>query len=92
MPTTAILGGGLSGLSTAFYLSKALPASHKIIILEKSKRFGGWIQTSKHENGISFEAGPRSIRPVGLQGLLTLDLVGYVNSKLLDLLIQDTLL
>ena len=81
MPTTAILGGGLSGLSTAYYLSRALPPSHKIVLLEKSKRFGGWIHTFRHESGISFEAGPRSVRPVGLQGLLTLDLVSLLKAS-----------
>lgn len=76
MPTTAILGGGLSGLSLAYYLAKACPAD-KILLIEKSKRLGGWIQSVSTPEGISFESGPRSIRPVGLSGLLTLDLVSF---------------
>lgn len=76
MPTTAILGGGLSGLCSAYFLARSLPATHKIVLLEKSKRFGGWIQTvRKGQDGIDFETGPRSIRPVGLAGLLTLQVV-----------------
>jgi len=74
MPTTVILGGGLSGLSSAYYLAKTLPAAHKIVLLEKSSRFGGWVHTTQ-ASGISFENGPRSVRPVGLQGLLTLQLI-----------------
>lgn len=74
MPTTAILGGGLSGLSLAYYLARACPQD-KIILLEKGSRLGGWIQTVKAGEDIHFESGPRSIRPVGLAGLLTLDLV-----------------
>lgn len=78
MPTTAVLGGGLSGLCSAYFLSRALPASHRIVVLEKSKRFGGWIETIHQEqNGITFETGPRSIRPVGLPGLLTLQVVRW---------------
>lgn len=73
MPKIAILGGGLSGLCSAYYLSKALPKS-QIVLLEGSSRFGGWVRTIEHE-GITFEAGPRSVRPVGLSGMLTLELV-----------------
>ena len=67
--TTTILGGGLSGLCSAYYLSK-LP-QNRVILLERSSRFGGWVRTQP--NG--FEAGPRSVRPVGLQGLLTLQII-----------------
>lgn len=79
MPTTAVLGGGLSGLCSAYFLSRALPASHRIVVLEKSKRFGGWIETiHREQDGITFETGPRSIRPVGLSGILTLKLVRWI--------------
>ncbi|KAK4705629.1 protoporphyrinogen/coproporphyrinogen III oxidase, partial [Phenoliferia sp. Uapishka_3] len=88
--TVAIVGGGLSGLSSAFYFLKALTPearkSTKVVIFEKEKRTGGWCHSvpvslqggvvTKSEEGHSmiFETGPRSIRPVGLQGWLTVEL------------------
>jgi len=52
----AVIGGGLTGLTTAFYLKKAGIDVH---IYEKSDRPGGVIHTHK-ENGFTFEAGPNS--------------------------------
>lgn len=55
-----ILGAGISGLSTAWYLSKtALPLD--IVILEKSARAGGWLHTD-HTTGFHFEKGPRTFK------------------------------
>lgn len=76
-----ILGGGLAGLTSAYYLAKRLPESNQIIVWEKTDRFGGWVQSSRVEdqtNGASFvfESGPRSVRPKGLAGLISLEL-GY---------------
>lgn len=75
-----ILGGGLSGLSTAYHLSRTLPASTKISLVEGTSRVGGWIDSQKHEVGfrdregqmregvVGIETGPRSIRPRGSRG------------------------
>lgn len=74
----AILGGGITGLSSAFHLSRRFPEAH-ITILEKAKKEGGWI-SSKHvrvqdEEGrqadICLEAGPRTLRP-NAKGVLEL--------------------
>lgn len=55
-----ILGAGISGLSTAWYLSKTgLPLD--ITILEKSARAGGWLHTD-HTQGFHFEKGPRAFK------------------------------
>ncbi len=35
---------------------------------------GGWINTSRHGDGILHEHGPRTIRPAGLAGANTLEL------------------
>ena len=52
----AVVGAGLTGLTTAFYLKKArIP----FVVLEKAGRPGGVIQTH-HENGFTFEGGPNS--------------------------------
>ena len=51
-----IIGGGISGLSTAFYLSKV---GIKSVIVEKSARLGGLIKTDLID-GCELEAGPDS--------------------------------
>jgi len=49
-----IVGGGLSGLTLAYYLSKK---NKKVIILEGSSRLGGRIQTIKGSLGTPLELG-----------------------------------
>lgn len=68
-----ILGGGISGLSCAWYLKKKFGSAISITILEKSPRVGGWIQTD-HCEGFLFEQGPHSCRSKG-NGIKTLQLV-----------------
>lgn len=58
-----ILGGGISGLSLAWYLKKLSPGI-SLIIIEKEKRTGGWIQTIDAD-GFLFDVGPRSCRSYG---------------------------
>jgi oxygen-dependent protoporphyrinogen oxidase len=66
----AILGGGLTGLSSAYHLSRKFPSS-LITLLEKQPRFGGWVRSErvqvKDERGnvasVVLEAGPRTLRP-----------------------------
>ncbi|KAH9852367.1 Protoporphyrinogen oxidase [Lenzites betulinus] len=68
-----ILGGGLSGLSAAFHLSRRFPAQSgtRISLVEKSHRLGGWVQSErvrvkdKHgrEAEVLLESGPRTLRP-----------------------------
>ena len=41
-----VVGGGISGLATAYYL-KSLPNTKRVIVLEATKRLGGWIQTTR---------------------------------------------
>lgn len=75
MPRVVIIGGGISGLSTAYYLSKA---GVRATIVESRPRLGGVIQTEQID-GCVVEAGPDSwlaakpaamelIREVGLEG------------------------
>ncbi len=51
----AIIGGGISGLSTAFYLRSMRP-DWQIDLFEKEDRLGGTMQTENRE-GFLFEAG-----------------------------------
>lgn len=52
----AIVGAGLSGLTTAFYLKKH---GFRIHVYEKADRAGGVIRTT-HEDGFIFESGPNT--------------------------------
>jgi oxygen-dependent protoporphyrinogen oxidase len=56
MPRVVIVGGGISGLSAAYYLGKAgIPST----LIESRPRLGGVIQTERIE-GCTLEAGPDS--------------------------------
>src|SRR5215469_3100084 len=56
MPSTLIIGGGISGLAAAYYLTKGGAAG---ILVEPRPRLGGVIQTERVE-GCVIEAGPDS--------------------------------
>ncbi|XP_058807057.1 protoporphyrinogen oxidase [Phymastichus coffea] len=75
---TAILGGGIGGLSAAYYCIEN-PVLGPIVLYEASKRFGGWIKSIKLPNGAIFEKGPRTIRPAGIAGENTLQLANNLN-------------
>ncbi|KAM0787852.1 hypothetical protein ACM66B_003905 [Microbotryomycetes sp. NB124-2] len=82
--TVAVIGGGLSGLASAYYVIKGLPStlrrSTSVVVYEKSSRLGGWchsVDMDPQKEGpgrIVFETGPRSIRPSGAAGWLTIDM------------------
>jgi len=65
-----ILGGGISGLTAAWYARKQFPGA-KVILFEKSHRVGGWIETSR-EGGFLFERGPRTFQTARCPHLLAL--------------------
>lgn len=82
----AVLGGGITGLTTAFYLAKQLPPTSTITIYESSDRLGGWMRTQKVQVNVGntsglvpFERGPRTLR--GLRG----DLFRFDDLVLYDL-------
>ncbi|XP_054879120.1 protoporphyrinogen oxidase isoform X2 [Poeciliopsis prolifica] len=74
MKTVAVLGGGIGGLAASFYLCKN-PQVAKVIVLESSSRFGGWLWSLRRPDGAVFELGPRGIRPAGAVGTNTLNMV-----------------
>ncbi|TLD24861.1 hypothetical protein PspLS_05472 [Pyricularia sp. CBS 133598] len=65
----AVLGGGLTGLSTAFFLSVFAPKA-SITLYEANERLGGWVHTvdssAEDEQGrphnVQFERGPRVVQ------------------------------
>ena len=73
-----ILGGGITGLVSAYWLSK-LHSSRKITLYEASSRLGGWLNTQRvqipNHAEVLFEQGPRSLRPTLPNGALTIFLV-----------------
>lgn len=74
-----ILGGGISGLSAAYFLKDSLPKDYQILLIEKKDTFGGWIQTQTINNFL-FELGPRSIRTAG-NGEITQKLISDLQIK-----------
>ncbi|CAL8108771.1 unnamed protein product [Orchesella dallaii] len=70
-----ILGGGITGLSAAYYLVKQYGDKVLPLVFEKSDRVGGWVKTVVTDKGSRYEIGPRSIRPAGIRGMNTLDMV-----------------
>ena len=78
----AILGGGITGLASAFYISEAFKDVH-VTLYEASSRLGGWLRSSSVDVGngkVVFEQGPRTLRPNVPNGLVTLDLVSCLCS------------
>ena len=76
--SVAILGGGITGLVSAYYLSR-LRSDLQITLFESSDRLGGWLHSTSVDVGtgkVVFEQGPRNLRPSQPNGTLTLDLVG----------------
>lgn len=55
-PKIAIIGAGLTGLTTAYYLKKA---GFDVHVFEKADRVGGVIKTT-YENGFIYESGPNT--------------------------------
>ncbi|KAI8980317.1 protoporphyrinogen oxidase [Pilobolus umbonatus] len=75
----AVLGGGISGLSAAYYLSRAVPSSTKITLIEGKHRLGGWIQTHRVSPTVLFESGCRTLRPQGANGAILLEMIQHLQ-------------
>ncbi|KAF8830604.1 hypothetical protein HHX47_DHR2001142 [Lentinula edodes] len=82
-----VLGGGLSGLSSAFHLSRRYPEA-LITLVEKTHRLGGWISSERvqvrdgsgHTADILLESGPRTLRPNAKSVLELIHLLGLKTS------------
>lgn len=62
----------------AFYLATRnnIP---KINLFEASSRLGGWIQSENYEDGYVFESAARTLRPKGITGNTTLELIQHLG-------------
>ncbi|KAK5318749.1 oxygen-dependent protoporphyrinogen oxidase [Exophiala xenobiotica] len=81
----AVVGGGISGLATAFNLTKDFPNA-KITVFEKKENLGGWIDSEQVEvegGTVLFEWGPRTLRPdLTGNGIATLQLINQLGEDL----------
>ncbi|GGH87420.1 oxygen-dependent protoporphyrinogen oxidase [Pullulanibacillus pueri] len=78
MMNVAIVGGGITGLSSAFHvyrLAQEKGQKVKITLLEATNRVGGKVQTEKRE-GFVIERGPDSFLKRKPEGLELVDLLG----------------
>ncbi|RYO83579.1 hypothetical protein DL766_010186 [Monosporascus sp. MC13-8B] len=63
----AVLGGGITGLTTAHYLARYAPDAH-VTLYEASDRLGGWIDAASvpagngREGEVLLQRGPRMLR------------------------------
>lgn len=57
LPHVAVIGGGITGLATAWYLQSAGHAPVRVTVVEADTRVGGKIRTSEL-GGVPVEAGP----------------------------------
>lgn len=80
----AVIGGGLTGLSAAYYLAKKLPSTTKITLYDANDRLGGWIKTDRvpvdiegKQGIVSFERGSRSLTSLAGNTFRFDDLVLY---------------
>jgi len=72
----AVLGGGITGLACAYYLTRDFPRA-QVTIYEASDRIGGWLLSNRvpvKDGTVLFEAGPRTLRPLS-NGVLAAQLM-----------------
>lgn len=80
-----VLGGGISGLSLAYFLRRAVQQQQthtpvpptRIRVVEATNQVGGWVRTAKRDDFL-FEEGPRGFRP-SRNGAEMLRLVEQLN-------------
>jgi phytoene dehydrogenase-like protein len=59
---TVVVGGGIAGLTSAAYLSRA---GHKVLLIEKNSESGGLVNTFTRD-GFRFDAGVRALINAGI--------------------------
>jgi len=74
----AIIGSGLSGLSAAHTVLKHAQIPTEVTLIESQDRVGGWLESTRFDDGTVFEHGPRSARSYGHVALDALSVVSCV--------------
>ena len=69
MVKIAVLGGGIAGLSAAYFLERRLGESGEVHLYEKDLHLGGWLQTEEW-GPYHLENGARTIRTAGKEHVL----------------------
>lgn len=90
-PNIAVLGGGITGLATAYFITREIPSA-RLTLFEASPRLGGWLHSQQVDIGngtVVFEQGPRTLRPSRPNGWVTIDLVS--KHSLIDVSINSPL-
>ena len=81
----AVVGGGITGLTAAYNLTKALPNA-KITLFESREKLGGWLDSEivpVDDGEVLFEWGPRTLRNDGIgAGRYTAQLVGETQEAM----------
>ncbi|KAI0716989.1 hypothetical protein C8Q76DRAFT_726194 [Earliella scabrosa] len=90
--SVAVVGGGITGLSAAFHLSRRFPprTGTRITLVESSPRLGGWVRSERvrikdgnsREADVLLESGPRTLRPNSKAILELVHLLGLTPSLL----------
>jgi protoporphyrinogen/coproporphyrinogen III oxidase len=79
---TINIGGGISGLASAWHLSKLLPQKIPITLFESQRRIGGWMNSVRIQRpggSVLFETGPHTLRPSALGGFAGLELIQQIG-------------
>ena len=74
----ADVGGGISGLASAWHLTRVLPPSTPITVFEASSRTGGWVKSVRVQRpggSVLVETGPHLLRVNAASGYAGLELV-----------------
>ncbi len=74
---TVIIGAGISGLATAYFLRKKDP-HQRITLIDRQAKAGGMVG-SETLDGFLFERAARGFRPKGEEGIHTLQLIESLN-------------
>ena len=70
-----IIGSGISGLSAAHTVLKYSKIPCHIKIIEAQSRVGGWLESTRFDDGTVMEHGPRTGRSYGAVALQALDIL-----------------
>ncbi len=81
MPSVAIVGAGISGLATAFFLRQLRP-DLKLTVLEKGAEPGGGKVRSSRRDGFTFDWGPNGFLTNAPETLALADALGLSDALL----------